>query len=86
MPSLIFTEKKSNRLLSATSFVSALRGIDISSLPSEKGSTLKGKKLLLTGNIFVSVNLFGSIVYDRATVYKRQNFLKVVVHVIIIDQ
>ena len=29
---------------------------------------------------------FGSIVYSRAIVYKRQNFLKVVVHVIIIDQ
>ena len=30
--------------------------------------------------------IFGSIVYNRAIVYKRYNFLKVVVHVIIIDQ
>ena len=30
--------------------------------------------------------IFGSIVYNRAIVYKRHNFLKVVVHVIIIDQ
>ena len=29
---------------------------------------------------------FGSIVYNRAIVYERQNFLKVVVHVIINDQ
>ena len=28
----------------------------------------------------------GSIVYNRFIIYKRQNFLKVVVHVIIIDQ
>ena len=28
---------------------------------------------------------FGSIVYNQVTVYKRQNVLKVVVHVIIID-
>ena len=31
-------------------------------------------------------NIFGSIGYTRSIVYKRQNFLKVVVHVIIIDQ
>ena len=30
--------------------------------------------------------VFGPIVYNRAIVHKRQNFLKVVVHVIIIDQ
>ena len=30
--------------------------------------------------------IFGSIVYNRAIVYKRQNFLKVGVHVNIIDQ
>ena len=30
--------------------------------------------------------LFGSIVYNRAIVYKRQNFLQIVVHVIITDQ
>ena len=30
--------------------------------------------------------ILGSIVYNRAIVYKHQNFLKVVVHVIIIDQ
>ena len=29
---------------------------------------------------------FGLIAYNRAIVYKPQNFLKVVVHVIIIDQ
>ena len=30
--------------------------------------------------------IFGSIVYNLATVNKRQNFLKVVVHAIIMDQ
>ena len=30
--------------------------------------------------------VFGSIVHNRAIVYKRQHVLKVVVHVIIIDQ
>ena len=30
--------------------------------------------------------VLGSIVYNRAMVYKRQTFLKVVVHMIIIDQ
>ena len=35
----------------------------------------------------VSFNsVIGSIVYNRAIVYKRQNFIKVVVYVIIIDQ
>ena len=34
----------------------------------------------------VHYRLFGSIVYNRAIQYKRQDFLKVVVHVIIIDQ
>ena len=29
---------------------------------------------------------FGSIVYNSAIVYNRQNFLKVAVHMIIIDQ
>ena len=38
-------------------------------------------------NIFDSfyLSFFGSIVYNRATLYKCQNCLKVVVHVIIID-
>ena len=31
-------------------------------------------------------SIFGSIVYSRAKVYIHQNFLKVIVHVIIIDQ
>ena len=31
-------------------------------------------------------NLFGSNVYNLSIVYKRHNFLKEVVHVIIIDQ
>ena len=31
-------------------------------------------------------NRFRSIVYNRTIVYERQNFLKIVVHVIIIDQ
>ena len=30
--------------------------------------------------------MFGSIVYNQVIVYKRQNFLKVVVHMIFIDQ
>ena len=34
----------------------------------------------------MSTYSFGSIAYNRATVYNHQNFLKVVVHVIIIDQ
>ena len=34
----------------------------------------------------VLLSVFGSIVYNRAIVYKRQNFLTVFVHVIIIDQ
>ena len=36
----------------------------------------------------ITASFFGSIVYNRETVYvyKCQNFLKVVVHVIIIDQ
>ena len=32
------------------------------------------------------LNVFGSIVYNRAIIYIHQNFLNVVVHVIIIDQ
>ena len=33
-----------------------------------------------------AVPIFGFILYNRAIVYKRQNFLKVVVQVIIMDQ
>ena len=36
-------------------------------------------------NFSLTPQIFGSIVYNRAIVYRRQNFLKVAVHVIIID-
>ena len=34
----------------------------------------------------VTIQIFGSIVYNPVKVYIHQNFLNVVVHVIIIDQ
>ena len=44
-------------------------------------------RLLEMSNIFYkNQNVKRSIVYNLAIVYKRQNFLKIAVHVIIIDQ
>ena len=41
---------------------------------------------LLTNIVDPTYTDFSAIVYNRAMVFKRQNFIKVVVHVIIIDQ
>ena len=43
------------------------------------------RRLLVCGVCAVR-RIFGSIVYNRAIVYKRQIFLKIVVHVIIIEE
>ena len=40
----------------------------------------------LSNSLTLLFNRFGSIVYNRSIVFKRQKFLKVVIHVIIIDQ
>ena len=40
----------------------------------------------LRPDVEVTVSVFGSVVYNRAIVYKRQIFLKVLVDVIIIEQ
>ena len=45
---------------------------------------LSSKSYLQDGSSVAAI--FKSIVYNRAIVYKRQNFLIVIVHVMIIDQ
>ena len=56
---------------------------------SLKNSNIKNKMSTATSllsALWAKYDIFGSIVHNRAIVYKHQNFLKVVVHVIIIDQ
>ena len=46
------------------------------------------KRAVWSGSTVFRVHqaIIGSILYNRAIIYKRQNFLKIVIHVIIIDQ
>ena len=61
------------------------RRVFVMTLPEANLSNLNNFAVR-NGKVKVKASFFWSIVYNRAIVYKRQSFLKVVVHAIITDQ